>query len=402
MLRTALHVPDSVLPQALLEGRLTAPRRVLTTVVGEHLLRRPVLGHAAFERLEHQFGLLMVRDHVRDHEARVVVHESRHVHPLVPSQQKREDVALPHLVGRRPLEASRLLCLARARPRRLADQPLLVQYPPDRRLRDAERRQPRQHVPDLARAPVRVRVLGIDHRLSPRVAVECSLLSPRSRHVGHQAVESMVPVPSQPVAHRLRPDPKQPRRIAHARVVLEHLPDHPESKLHRVRISGPALGRCLAVTSPATASSSSLCHLSLPFVDRVRSEREDVARWLSSDQALVIRHAQQFANANLSESPTRRFVGRIVFGQGAATDATLISKLHSGDADDAIAIAKTHADRFPSAILAVERRAIERIAACKTKRAGWQDKAQAFLDAHGKTPLARKVRDACGEAVSNR
>ena len=76
--------------------------------------------------------------------------------------------------------------------------------------------------------------------------------------------------------------------------------------------------------------------------------------------------------------------------------------LARGDADDAIAIAKTHADRFPSAILAVERRAIERIAACKTKRAGWQDKAQAFLDAHGKTPLARKVRDACGEAVSNR
>ncbi len=71
--------------------------------------------------------------------------------------------------------------------------------------------------------------------------------------------------------------------------------------------------------------------------------------------------------------------------------------LARGDADDAIAIAKTHADRFPAAILAVERRAIERIAACKAEHEGWRQKALAFLAAHGRTPLARKVRDACGD-----
>lgn len=71
--------------------------------------------------------------------------------------------------------------------------------------------------------------------------------------------------------------------------------------------------------------------------------------------------------------------------------------LARGEAGEAIAIAKTHAERFPSAILAVERRAIERIAACKAKRQGWREKAEAFLDKHGHTPLARKVRDACGD-----
>jgi len=42
VLGPALHVPDPFSPQLLLEFRLAAPGRVLPTLVGQDLLRRPV------------------------------------------------------------------------------------------------------------------------------------------------------------------------------------------------------------------------------------------------------------------------------------------------------------------------------------------------------------------------
>lgn len=43
VMRPALHMPDAVAPQLLLEVRRAAPRRVLTSLIGEDLLRRSVL-----------------------------------------------------------------------------------------------------------------------------------------------------------------------------------------------------------------------------------------------------------------------------------------------------------------------------------------------------------------------
>ena len=57
-----------------------------------------------------------------------------------------------------------------------------------------------------------------------------------------------------------------------------------------------------------------------------------------------------------------------------------------------------HKQQFASPILGIERKAIATIAGCKTKRPGWPDRAASFLAAHGKTPLAPRVREACGEA----
>jgi hypothetical protein len=107
VLRPALDVPDAVLAQTLLEERLATPRGVLPPLVRQDLLGRPVGCDPPFERLEHQRALLVVRQHEAHQEARVVVHERRQVEPLVPPQQKGEDVRLPELVRRRPLEAAR-------------------------------------------------------------------------------------------------------------------------------------------------------------------------------------------------------------------------------------------------------------------------------------------------------
>lgn len=71
--------------------------------------------------------------------------------------------------------------------------------------------------------------------------------------------------------------------------------------------------------------------------------------------------------------------------------AALADQNHSA----ALAEAQTHAQRFPRGTLGVERRAIQTIAACKARRVGWSDRATQFLAEHDKTPLARRVRQAC-------
>jgi hypothetical protein len=92
MLRPALDVPDPILPQPLLEEGLASPRRVLSPLVGQDLLRHTEACDSSLERLEDQRPLLMVRQDEAHEEARVVVHEGRQVQALMPSQQKREDV----------------------------------------------------------------------------------------------------------------------------------------------------------------------------------------------------------------------------------------------------------------------------------------------------------------------
>ncbi len=82
MLRATADVLHAEPCEQLLELRLPAPHRVLTTVIGQDLRRRSVRGDAALEGLHHQRGLLVMRERVTDHEATVVVHEHAHVQPL--------------------------------------------------------------------------------------------------------------------------------------------------------------------------------------------------------------------------------------------------------------------------------------------------------------------------------
>ena len=107
MLRAALDVPHPLPPQLPLEGRGATPCDVLAAIVGQHLLRHAVRRDRSLEPLEHQLGLLMVRQGVPHQESRVVVDVAHQVQPLVPAQQECEDIRLPHLVGLRPLETPR-------------------------------------------------------------------------------------------------------------------------------------------------------------------------------------------------------------------------------------------------------------------------------------------------------
>lgn len=72
--------------------------------------------------------------------------------------------------------------------------------------------------------------------------------------------------------------------------------------------------------------------------------------------------------------------------------------LADGHPGQALGHTRDHADRFSSPILGIERKAIATIAGCQTKRPGWPERAESFLSAHGKTPLAPRVREACHSA----
>gem|GEM_PF-4177177 len=238
VLRPALDVPDAVLTQRLLEGRLPAPGGVLPTLVGQDLLRRPVRGDPALEGLEDQARLLVVRQRVGDQVARVVVHERCHVQALVLAQEEGEDVRLPELVRCRPLEAARRM-RARRRRRPLVDETLLVKDAPDDRLRHPQSLEARQHVPDATGPPLRVLRPGIHHRLAARTLAlrRPSLtlgLPPRL-----EGVHPAPPVQPEVLLHR-RVRHTERHRDVDLRASAKHLPDDPDPHVVRNRPPRPA------------------------------------------------------------------------------------------------------------------------------------------------------------------
>lgn len=72
--------------------------------------------------------------------------------------------------------------------------------------------------------------------------------------------------------------------------------------------------------------------------------------------------------------------------------------LARGEHSAALAETQTHRQRFVDGTLHIERQAIDAIATCQAKRNDAADVAASFLRAHGKTPLAPRVRQACLEA----
>jgi hypothetical protein len=83
---TALDVPYALAPEFLLEFRAPPPGRVLPPLVGEDLLRCPILRDTSVQGLHDQRRLLVVGHHQRNQIARVVVHEGRHIEPFMAAQ----------------------------------------------------------------------------------------------------------------------------------------------------------------------------------------------------------------------------------------------------------------------------------------------------------------------------
>lgn len=256
MLRSALHVPDAVPSELPLEVRLPAPGRVLPPLIRQHLLGRAVLRDAPREGLHHQLRPLMVGERVRHDEARVVVHEGRQVQPLLPPQQKRENVRLPELVRGRSLEAPRWMRPSWLLRRSLFEQPLLVEDPPDFSLADAERLEARQDIADPASpvlgVPLPERGHGCALHLQPLLPARWRV--PRLRD---QGLRSPCSERHHPLLHRRDVETKLPRHAPRARPSLRHHLDDAHSHRHRVRPPGTA-------SSPGlTLRLLPLCHPSL-------------------------------------------------------------------------------------------------------------------------------------------
>ena len=103
VLRTGFEVRDTILLQLRLEARGAAPRSVLAAIVGEHLPGRLELGDGLAIDLDDRLGRRAAEEISADEEARIIIEEGDDV-SVAPAQAKGEDVRLPHLIGRGPLE----------------------------------------------------------------------------------------------------------------------------------------------------------------------------------------------------------------------------------------------------------------------------------------------------------
>ncbi len=210
------------------------------------------------------------------HEPGTVVQERGHVDPLVPPQQKREQIRLPELVRLRALKPPRGRPGLRPRQGRRRAQALRVQDPPHRALRHAQGVKPLEDVPDPPGPDLRVRPPdrhhGLPSRLGPRRGNR-----ERRRH-REQPVHPACPIPTHPQDRRVRADPAGPRHRRQSQPLLDHRPGHPQSDFQGPRRSGgPPAGR----SRPPGACRCLARHLSPPCGPPCPARRGTGAKGLS-------------------------------------------------------------------------------------------------------------------------
>ena len=103
VLGSRLEVSDVILLELGLEAAHAPPVGVLATVVGEHLLGRLELAGGDAIDLDDRLRRGTAEQVRTDDEAGVIVHERDDV-GVTATEAEREDVRLPHLIGRGPLE----------------------------------------------------------------------------------------------------------------------------------------------------------------------------------------------------------------------------------------------------------------------------------------------------------
>jgi hypothetical protein len=106
MLRTALEVGYPVLLQLGFEATDATPSSILAAIVGQHFLGWLILAHSLPIDFDHRLRCWAAKQIGGRNEARVIIHEGNQV-GVTSAQSKREDVTLPHLIGRGPLEETR-------------------------------------------------------------------------------------------------------------------------------------------------------------------------------------------------------------------------------------------------------------------------------------------------------
>jgi len=103
MMRTAFEVSDAAFFEFGLEAGRAAPGGVLAAIVGEHLFGRIVFAHGDAKNFQDVLGGLAAEDIGADHKPGVIVQEADQI-GVATAQTEGEDIRLPHLVGRGPLE----------------------------------------------------------------------------------------------------------------------------------------------------------------------------------------------------------------------------------------------------------------------------------------------------------
>lgn len=166
VLRTRHQVRDAVLLQLTVKTALAAPVRILPAAIGKHLLGRLILGDCAPVGLDHRLRGRAAIQTQSGEVARVVVHERRDV-GVAASQPEGEDVALPHLVRRGPLEEARPRHVARSARAGLL-QPRLVQASTHRLRAHPDKKPAPQRLGNALHPEVRVGPLHLQDLLAHR------------------------------------------------------------------------------------------------------------------------------------------------------------------------------------------------------------------------------------------
>jgi hypothetical protein len=238
VVRPRADVRHPVLGHLVLETARPTPGGILAPVVGEHLLGHTKLPGRPPIDLNDRLRRLAAEQVNADDEPRVVVEEGDEV-GIAATQPEAEDVALPHLVGRRPLKEPWLARVALGPPHHRLDELLLVQGSPYRlRTRLHEEPAP-QHLGDPFDPPALVGLLEghnlLAHRLrEPRRP--CFAAAPGRRRSTEQGRfrAPVPPVRQHPAVERVHRDVEQP---SHLRLGPPFLDAHlysPKPKLRRV------------------------------------------------------------------------------------------------------------------------------------------------------------------------
>jgi hypothetical protein len=106
VLRARFEMRHAILLELGFEATDAAPGGVLPPVIGEHLLGRLELADRDAIDLDHRGGCRTAEEIRADDEPRVIIEEGDEV-GVASAQPEREDVRLPHLIGRGPLEETR-------------------------------------------------------------------------------------------------------------------------------------------------------------------------------------------------------------------------------------------------------------------------------------------------------
>jgi hypothetical protein len=144
MMRPGFEVVGAVLFHLGLETGRAPPVDVFTPVVGEHFLGGLVFGRRHPENLQHVLGGVAAEQIGSDDEPGIIVHEANDVGVLA-AQPERENVRLPHLIGRGPFKEARSRQIA-PRLRRALDQALFFEGLADRFAAGGQKEDPPQQL----------------------------------------------------------------------------------------------------------------------------------------------------------------------------------------------------------------------------------------------------------------